>query len=92
MFPVTMDRGATATVADEELSQAAVERVVVNSHTCQWNGWRYLYLSFGIGAWILGGECAGCAASFALTTFFAREDRKPKSRPPASMQQTAFYS
>ena len=59
------------------VSKAAVERIMVRSHKLQWSGWRWLYLSFGLGAWVIGGEWAALAASFALTRFFAREDRKP---------------
>ena len=68
MFPVA---------ATEPEERAAVERIMVRSHLLQWGGWRWLYLSAWTATWVLGGEVAACAASFALTAFLASEDRKP---------------
>ena len=78
MFPVAADCGGEACgVDDAALARDVVERVVVRSHKLQWVGWRALYLSAAVGAWVLGGEGAALAASLALAAFFAREDRCP---------------
>ena len=79
MFPVAADcdGGNVCDLDDAALSRAIVENVVVRSHRLQWSGWRYLYLSSGVGAWVVGGEYAALAVSLALSAFFAREDRCP---------------
>lgn len=79
MFPVAADcdGGNVCDLDDAALSRAIVENVVVRSHRLQWSGWRYLYLSSGVGAWVVGGEYVALAVSLALSAFFAREDRCP---------------
>ena len=89
MFPVA--QGAVGSKADAAapprpqltggttytLRPAAVVTAMARSETNQWAGLRFLYLSVSGVTWIIGGEVAFLAATFALRRFFASIDRPP---------------
>ena len=55
-----------------------VDRVMRTSQSCQWLGLRWMYVSLGPIAWVVGGPRALFAVSFALLSFFRGIDRQPK--------------